>query len=88
MGKYCEIYLNTKKQNILFTYDFEKDGEYILIFHTLLSFTKNMISDCSSLKSLDLSNINTYNIKDMSYMFSECYSLTSFDLSNFNNIIV
>ena len=47
-----------------------------------------MFSDCSSLKSLDLSNINTYNIKDMSYMFSECYSLTSFDLSDFNNIIV
>ena len=81
------MYLNTNKQNILFTYDFEKDGEYILLFHTLLSSTKNMFSDCSSL-SLDLSNINTYNIKDMSYMFSECYSLTSFDLSNFNNIIV
>ena len=47
-----------------------------------------MFSDCSSLKSLDLSNINIYNIKDMSYMFSECFSLTSFDLSNFNNIIV
>ncbi len=31
LGKYCEI---------LFTYDFEKDGEYILIFHTLLSSTK------------------------------------------------
>ena len=37
-----------------------------------------------SLTSLNLSNFNTYNVKDMSYMFNECSSLISLNLSNFN----
>lgn len=38
---------------------------------------------CSSLTSLDVSNFDTQNVKDMSGMFS-CSSLTSLDISNFN----
>ena len=43
-----------------------------------------MFNECSSLTSLNLSNFNTNNVKDMSYMFNKCSSLTSLDLSNFN----
>ena len=43
-----------------------------------------MFCYCSSLTYLDLSNFNTNNVKDMSYMFCDCSSLTSLNLSNFN----
>jgi len=43
-----------------------------------------MFSGCSSLTSLNLSNFNTNNVTNMSYMFFNCSSLTSLDLSNFN----
>jgi len=43
-----------------------------------------MFCYCSSLTYLDLSNFNTNNVKDMSYMFCYCSSLTSLNLSNFN----
>jgi surface protein len=39
---------------------------------------------CSSLTSLNLSNFNTDNVKDMSFMFSNCSSLIELNLSNFN----
>ena len=43
-----------------------------------------MFYNCSSLTSLDLSNFNTINVKDMSGMFSFCSSLTYLNLFNFN----
>jgi surface protein len=36
----------------------------------------NMFSHCKSLISIDLSNFNTENVEDMSYMFSDLQSLT------------
>ena len=36
------------------------------------------------LKELDLSNFNTNNAKNMSYMFDRCNSLKELDISNFN----
>ncbi len=60
-------------------YKFEKKGKHsmIYVFNKLLLSTKNMFSDCSSLISLNLSNYNTNNVKDMSGMFYYCFSLTS-----------
>ena len=43
-----------------------------------------MFCECSSLTKLDLSNFNTNNVTDMSWMFYKCSSLTNIDLSNFN----
>ena len=43
-----------------------------------------MFQSCSSLTSLNLSNFNTNNVQDMSFMFNKCSSLTSLNLSNFN----
>jgi surface protein len=44
-----------------------------------------MFSYCKSLTKLDLSNFNTDNVINMSYMFTFCTSLESLDLSNFNS---
>ena len=38
----------------------------------------------SQVTSLDLSNLDTSKVTDMSYMFKDCSSLTSLDLSNFD----
>jgi surface protein len=43
-----------------------------------------MFNDCSSLSELDLSNWNTINVSNMSYMFNDCSSLSELDLSNFD----
>ena len=47
-----------------------------------------MFSDCSSLTNINLSNFNTKNVSDMSFMFYGCSSLTNINLSNFNIINV
>ena len=43
-----------------------------------------MFSGCQNLTSLNLSNFNTENVKNMRDMFSGCQNLTSLNLSNFN----
>ena len=43
-----------------------------------------MFYKCSSLTSLDISNLDTSNVTNMVHMFNGCTSLTSLDLSNFN----
>ena len=43
----------------------------------------HMFYACSSLQSLDLSNFNTSNVRDMQYMFQSCH-FQSLDLSNFD----
>ena len=43
-----------------------------------------MLGGCSSLKSIDISNINTSKVPSMRAMLSRCSSLKSIDLSNFN----
>ena len=43
-----------------------------------------MFAYCSSLSNINLSNFNTQNVTDMSWMFYGCKSLINLDLSNFN----
>ena len=43
-----------------------------------------MFLHCINLISIDLSNFNTENVLDMSYLFYNCISITSIDVSNFN----
>ena len=45
---------------------------------------RSMFSTCLCLKSLDVTNFNTANVKDMGSMFSGCRNLAELDLSNFN----
>ena len=80
----CEIYLNENKRS--FCYKYELEGKNIIKIKciNLLNNTNFMFCDCSSLTSLNLSNFNTNNIKDMNHMFSHCSSLISLNLNNFN----
>ena len=43
-----------------------------------------MFNNCSTVKTLDLSNFNTSNVTSMINMFSQCSSLTTIDLSTCN----
>ena len=43
-----------------------------------------MFRDCSSLTNVDISNLDTSNVTDMSNMFLNCTSLISLDVSNFD----
>jgi surface protein len=85
-NEYCQLYINAKKINFCFEHQFSQRGKYEIkiIFLKTLPNMSFMFSKCSSLISLDLSNIYPNNVKEMISMFSECYSLTSLDLSDFN----
>ena len=84
--KDCEIYINGKKIDFTYDYNFEDEGKYKIryIFKKMLNSTNFMFYDCISLLSLDLSNFNTKNVTNMHSMFHNCKSLLSLDLSNFN----
>ena len=81
-----EIYLNGKKVDFCYEYKFPKEGKYIIKikFIKLLTNTIHILSNCSSIISLNLSNFKSDKIKDMSNMLYNCSSLTSLNLSNFN----
>ena len=84
MKKYIELYLKNKKIDL--EYKFKEIGEYKIIikFKRPLTNMSYMFYNCTSLTSLNLSNFNTNNVKDMEGMFFNCSSLTSLNLSNFN----
>ena len=44
----------------------------------------SMFNYCKVLTSLDVSNFDTSNVTDMSWMFYDCIALTSIDVSNFD----
>ena len=50
--------------------------------------TDYMFSGCSSLKNLNLLNINTSTVKNMERMFNGCKNLNSLDLHNLNTTYV
>ena len=55
-----DIYLNNKKINFSFKYNFEKKGNYVILmkYNNLLKNINFMFYGCSSLISLDLSKFN------------------------------
>ena len=61
LEKYCEfLYLNNEKIIFCWKYKFEKEGEnkIKIISNQLLNSLNSMLSECSSLTFLDLSNFN------------------------------
>lgn len=48
------------------------------------TYTSYMFFGCNKLPSIDLSFLQTTNVKDMNNMFTACNGLTSLDLSNFD----
>ena len=81
-----EIKIEGKKIDFSYSYKFEDEGEYKIeyLIKKNLTKTNNMFSDCKYLTSLNLSNFNTQNVKNMSYMFYNCEHLINLDLSNFD----
>ena len=95
----CLIEINNKIIPFSYFYKFKEKGKYIIkySFKNKITKTDYMFYSCGSYKikysfgpvihksltNLDLSNFNTQNVNNMSYMFSHCESLTYIDLSNF-----
>ena len=52
--------------------------------NTNITDMSEMFSGCTSLKELDISNLNTNNVKLMNSMFNDCSSLKELNVSNFN----
>ena len=67
-------------------YTFTTTGEHTVKIILNNNFTNagNMFAYCTSLTSLDLSNFDTSNVREMIGMYAYCTSLTSLDLSNFD----
>ena len=84
--KRCLIFINKKKIDFEYIYNFQKPGKYeiIYIFHNLLNSTNLMFFRCKDLCDLDLSNFNTENVTNMSGMFNKCLNLEKIYLTNIN----
>ena len=67
-------------------YEFNSEGEHIIeyIFKRYINNTKYLFNKVDSLISIDLSNFNTEQVKDMGCMFNGCCSLLSLNLKNLN----
>ena len=57
---------------------------YLVWILKMLQIWVLMFLGCGALTNIDLSNLNTQNVTNMSDMFRLCRSLTSIDLSNFD----
>ena len=80
----CEIYINEKKFDFCYK-DKKKGNDTIkIICNKLLTNSNYMFYKCSSLTSLDLSNLKSNQIVNMSWMFFGCVSLINLNLSNLN----
>ena len=53
-----------------------------------MTTTTNLFNMCSNITKIDLSNFDSSNINDMSYMFYGCTSLISLDFNNFDTSTV
>ena len=81
-----EITINDEIIPFSYSYKFKEKGKYKIkySFKNNLANTNYMFYKCEYLIKIDLSKLNTENVKDMNHMFSECKSLTNIDLTNIN----
>ena len=84
--KDSEIYIDNKKIEFNYYYNFSKEGNYTIkyIFKKPLTSTNFMFYNCRSLKSKDLSHFDTQNVTNMECMFYGCNSLETINFTNFN----
>jgi len=84
--KKCEIHINDELIPFNYFHKFKTKGKYIIkyIFKNYLKNTTFMLSECTSLTNINLSNFNTNNVIKMVGMFGGCSSLTNINFSNFN----
>ena len=77
-----DVFINNQKINVIkdtkkWKYKFSKEGNYILeiIFNNNITNMIGFFEESTNIISLDLSNFNTSNVTDMSFMFNKCYKL-------------
>ena len=70
------IKINGKKIEFTYYYKFKEEGKYIIeyFFKNNLTKTDFMFCGCKRLINLNLSNFNTQNVNNMSFMFGACNS--------------
>ena len=75
--KYCEIFLNDKKQDFTYNYEFKEKGKYTFhfIFNKPLTDLSYLFHQCKQLKEIDLSHFHPKNVRNMRNMFNECEKL-------------
>ena len=84
--KNIKILINGKLIGFTYYYKFEAKGIYKIeyVFKNKLTKINCLFYGCELLTNLDLSNFNSQNVSNMSYMFCCCFSLKNLNLSNFN----
>ena len=72
-----EIYINNERIINENKYKFDKKGKYKfkLIFKNKISNLKGLFERCLQLYPINLSNLDTSNVTDMSFMFNKCKKL-------------
>ena len=72
--KNCKIIINGKKISFTYFYIFKEKGKYFIeyLFTDDIIKINHIFYKCNSLTNIDLSNLNTQNITDMTSMFSGC----------------
>ena len=75
-----------KISNVTNVYIFNSTDEHIVEIQLKenLDDMSQLFKECVKLSEVDLSNVDTKNVKNMSEMFYNCNSLTSINLSNIN----
>ena len=82
----CDIYLNDKKMDFSFAYQFETKKNYkikILVKHPLINLNCLFLS-CASLTLIDCLNFDTNKVRNMNRMFNFCSNLKELNLESFN----
>ena len=82
----CEMYLDNKKIPFTKSYTFDKEGKHIIKYILLknIKTCKKMFYCCYHISSIDLSNFNSDEVTDMSYMFNHCFNLQKLNIDNLN----
>ena len=75
-----------KKEKLTFTKLFDSQGINVInfIIESKLTNMNFMFNNCTSLKEVNFSNIETDQVTEMREMFQKCNKLENLDLSNFN----
>ena len=75
--KNCEITINNELIPFNYIHKFKSSGKYKIkyTFKNIINKTSYMFCECELLNNIDLSNFNTNNVTNMSYMFRGCSSL-------------
>ena len=85
--KECKIEINYELIPFSYCYNFKNNGKYIVkySFENYITNINYIFSKCEFLVKVDLSNFNTSNVVNMSFMFSECNELK--EIKGINKLI-